>query len=143
MPATLAVMSYGPPATVFAVATGATSPEASGVVEPLSVGNEERVLRALGAACEARLAGFKTTLEEDERLLREAQLSPNARNCISMRRGEKRLLHAYAELVRACLPLLRMPWPELERLAARPDAGWGWFDGYVRGAVLGLVRPAA
>jgi len=116
-----------------------SSPSVTG---PLSVDTEERVLRALGAACESRLAAFDTTLEEDERLLREGGLSSNARTCIMLRRGEKRLLHAYAELVRTCLPLLRMPAAELEQLAARPGMSWGAFDGYVRTALLPAVRAA-
>jgi histone-lysine N-methyltransferase SETD3 len=120
-------------------ATAGSSPSVTG---PLSVDTEERVLRALGAACETRLAGFDTTLEEDERLLREGGLTSNARNCIMLRRGEKRLLHAYTELVRTCLPLLRMPAAELEQLAARPGMSWGAFDSYVRTAVLPAVRSA-
>ncbi|WP_223645696.1 SET domain-containing histone-lysine N-methyltransferase [Corallococcus sp. EGB] len=77
-----------------------------GEVAPLSAETEERVFRSLHDACEARLAGFGTTLEEDERLLREADLSRNARNCLLLRRGEKRLLHAYAGLARASLSAL-------------------------------------
>jgi histone-lysine N-methyltransferase SETD3 len=112
--------------------------------EPLSVATEERALRALAAACEARLAGFDTALEEDERLLREERLSFNARNCLLLRRGEKRMLRAYADLARTSLPLLRMPAAELEQLAVRPGASpWGVFDGYVRKAVLPAVRRAA
>jgi histone-lysine N-methyltransferase SETD3 len=112
--------------------------------EPLSAANEERVLHALGAACEARLSGFATTLEEDERLLREEGLSANARSCVLLRRGEKRMLRAYADLTRTCLPLLRMPAAELEQLATRPGASsWGVFDGYVRKAVLPAVRRAS
>jgi hypothetical protein len=76
-------------------------------VPPLSAETEARAFRALGDACEARLAGFETTLEEDERLLQEADLSRNARNCLLLRRGEKRLLEAYAGLARAFLPALR------------------------------------
>ncbi|RKH07087.1 SET domain-containing histone-lysine N-methyltransferase [Corallococcus carmarthensis] len=71
-----------------------------GPVSPLSARTEGRVLQQLSDLCEARLAGFDTTLEEDERLLREADLSRNERNCVLLRRGEKRLLHAYAGLAR-------------------------------------------
>jgi histone-lysine N-methyltransferase SETD3 len=113
-----------------------------GSIKPLGVANEERVLRALGAACEARLAAFDTSLEEDERLLREGTLSLNARSCVLMRREEKRMLHAWLELTRTGLSLLRMPRAELERLAALPASPWGPFDRYVREAVLELVRRA-
>jgi histone-lysine N-methyltransferase SETD3 len=113
-----------------------------GSIKPLGVANEERVLRALGAACEARLAAFDTSFEEDERLLREGALSLNARSCVLMRREEKRMLHAWLELTRTGLSLLRMPRAELERLAALPASPWGPFDRYVREAVLELVRRA-
>ena len=85
--------------------------EGLGLVPPLSAETEERVLRMLGDACEARLAGFETTLEEDERLLQEADLARNVRNCVLLRRGEKRLLHAYADLARTFLRLLRSSSP--------------------------------
>lgn len=63
----------------------------------LSERNEAQVLPALIAACEARLGGYATSLQEDERLLREETLSLNARNCILLRKGEKRLLQSYVE----------------------------------------------
>ena len=113
-----------------------------GSIKPLGVANEERVLHTLGAACEARLAAFDTSLEEDERLLREGPLSLNARSCVLMRREEKRMLRAWLELTRTGLSLLRMPRAELEQLAGRPASPWGWFDRYVREAVLELVRRA-
>ncbi|WP_158501680.1 SET domain-containing histone-lysine N-methyltransferase [Vitiosangium sp. GDMCC 1.1324] len=117
------------------------TPGASGgQVEPLSIANEERVLAALGAACEARLSGFDTSLEEDERLLAEEPSSRSVRNCILMRREEKRLLHAYAERVRTGARLLRKPWPELEQLAAGGGTGGGPLDDYAREGVLKAVR---
>jgi histone-lysine N-methyltransferase SETD3 len=111
-------------------------------IEPLGIANEERVLRTLAAACESRLATFETSLEEDARLLREGSLSPNARSCVLMRHEEKRLLKAWLDMTRTCLPLLRMPRAELEALATRSESSWGWFDSYVRKAVLELVRRA-
>ncbi|HYO71775.1 MAG TPA: SET domain-containing histone-lysine N-methyltransferase, partial [Archangium sp.] len=113
-----------------------------GSIKPLSVANEERVLRALGTACEARLSAFDTSFDEDERLLREETLSYNARSCVLLRREEKRMLRAWLELTRTGLELLRMPRAELERLAGLPQSPWGGFDRYVREAVLELVRRA-
>jgi histone-lysine N-methyltransferase SETD3 len=109
-----------------------------GSIPPLSVANEERVLRALGAACEARLAAFGTSLEEDERLLREGALTLNARSCVLMRREEKRLLHAWRELTRTGLSLLHLPKAELQQLAGRSESPWGQASRYVREAVLPL-----
>jgi histone-lysine N-methyltransferase SETD3 len=54
---------------------------------------ERPAARALAAACEHALSRFDTTLAEDDELLSTARLSTNQRNCILMRRGEKRVLH--------------------------------------------------
>lgn len=77
-----------------------------GPVKQLSVATEERVFQFICELCEARLAGFETTLEEDERLLLDENLPRNTRNCLLLRRGEKRLLLAYAGLARTFLPML-------------------------------------
>ncbi|WP_407743210.1 SET domain-containing histone-lysine N-methyltransferase [Hyalangium sp.] len=83
------------------LATLAAAPDAlTRAKSPLSEGNEAKLLPALVAACEARLAGYATSLGEDERMLREEPLSLNARNCVLLRRGEKRLLQSYVERVR-------------------------------------------
>jgi protein-histidine N-methyltransferase len=107
---------------------------------PVSVGNEENTLELLAAFCEARLSIFPTSLEQDEELLREASLSPNARNCVLVRRAEKQLLQDYLEMTRVCLELLHQPREEVERLAALSDSPWGWFDAYVRTELLKLIR---
>ena len=80
------------------LATLAAAPDALARARtPLSERNEAQLVPALVAACEARLGGYATSLQEDERLLREETLSLNARNCILLRRGEKRLLQSYVE----------------------------------------------
>jgi hypothetical protein len=106
---------------------------------PMSAACEERALHLLDAACEEALARFATTAEEDDALLAGAGLHRNARNAIVMRRGEKRVLRAYRGLARACIPLLRMPWPAAEHAAARlplPDG----IEGYLRDGVVCAVR---
>ena len=84
------------------LATLAAAPDAlTGGKTALSERNEAKLLPALVAAYEARLAGYATSLEEDERLLREETLSLNARNCALLRRGEMRLLQSYVERARS------------------------------------------
>ena len=107
---------------------------------PTTRAGEERVLRTLAALCEERLAAFPTPLEEDARLLREAPLSPNARACIRLRHDEKRMLRDYLELSRTALGVLGLSREELERLVAQSPSPWGWFDIYVRGQLLGMLR---
>jgi rubisco large subunit methyltransferase-like protein/SET domain-containing protein len=67
------------------------------VKQPLSPANEKKVVQAFVATCHRLLAAYETTLEEDERLLKEGGLSFNARNCVLLRRGEKQILTLYAQ----------------------------------------------
>ncbi|MET0401640.1 MAG: SET domain-containing histone-lysine N-methyltransferase [Cystobacter sp.] len=107
---------------------------------PLNLDNEERALELLGLTCEARLSLYPTTLEEDDRLLREGTLSKNTRNCVLVRREEKRLLRDYIAMTHAGRQLINTPREEVEQLAARSDTPWGWFDAYVRTDLLKLIR---
>jgi histone-lysine N-methyltransferase SETD3 len=107
---------------------------------PLSVENEENVLDLLEATCHARLALFPTSIAQDDALLRDEALSPNARNCVRVRRAEKQLIWDYLEMIRVCRELLHTPREEVERLAALSDSPWGWFDAYVRTDLLKLIR---
>jgi histone-lysine N-methyltransferase SETD3 len=69
----------------------------------LSMENERKVISLFVDACEERLADYATSIEEDERILREENLSHNARSCVLLRRAEKQILQTYA---RACAGLL-------------------------------------
>jgi len=60
--------------------------------------DEASVRTALADAAHAGLARFSTTLAEDQALLAEGTLTPDARNFIVTRLGEKRVLHAWLEL---------------------------------------------
>ena len=79
----------------------------------LSPGNEQKLIPAFVSACEELLAGYANSVEEDDRLLREEKLSHNARSCVVLRRGEKRILQtcarSYADLARSgFLPSMRL-----------------------------------
>lgn len=58
---------------------------------------ERNAFKALAKLCLAQLARYKTTLQEDEKLLEihsvEHNLSFNEKNCIYIRIAEKRILH--------------------------------------------------
>jgi hypothetical protein len=73
----------------------------------LSARNEQVLIDTFVALCEEQLAGYETPLAEDERRLREEELSRNARNCILVLRGEKRILQAYAGRARSRGAFLR------------------------------------
>jgi Rubisco LSMT substrate-binding/SET domain len=59
---------------------------------PLGARTEARVRAALAAACSESLDRFPTSVEDDDGLLLSGGLSPIARSCVVMRRGEKRVL---------------------------------------------------
>ncbi|ETO27333.1 SET domain containing protein [Reticulomyxa filosa] len=64
-------------------------------IPPLSVRNELMVLTSLAVAAKKSLNGFKTTLEEDNKLLEDTEKFPkfsNMRNIVLMRRGEKEVM---------------------------------------------------
>lgn len=67
--------------------------------------NEENALRMLAEACIRALGAFDTTLAEDDALLEGPAKTGNARTCILVRRGEKRVLHAFLELARTASSL--------------------------------------
>ncbi|APR85968.1 Hypothetical protein A7982_11317 [Minicystis rosea] len=106
---------------------------------PLNARNESAALRALAAACESALAAFPTTLDEDDTLLAEGRLSPRARLCIIQRRGEKRVLRAWIDLVVEALPFLRLPWERLVQ-TTRERSGNRHVDRHLHSIVSALTE---
>lgn len=91
-------------------------------VEPISIDNEIRALSAISQSAAEQLKNFDTTIPEDTTLLAEihhpsnsAQLQAewNRRNCIVMRRGEKRVLKHYADMASRVIPFFSMSWPDM------------------------------
>lgn len=78
-------------------------------VPPITSANERAALTAIADGCRARLAGLPGTIADDEALLAGAALSPAARACVTVRRGEKRVLAAFVELARDVVPMLHLP----------------------------------
>lgn len=79
-------------------------------VPPLSPRSEIAALALLDKACAEALARFDAPdLAEDEALLAREDLPVNVRNALVIRRGEKRLLHAYRRLCADAAELLRLP----------------------------------
>lgn len=75
-------------------------------IPPVSIPNEIAVLQTLAQACENRLQQFITSLEDDYRLLENAELRLNLRNAIMVRRDEKIILTYFLGLAKATLPVL-------------------------------------
>lgn len=69
-------------------------------VDPISIANEYLVMQEIARQANIMIAGFPTTLDEDNKLLADGKLTMNVRNCVLMRRGEKEVLHAYVDLAK-------------------------------------------
>lgn len=120
-------------------------------VEPVSLGNETAVLRALAAEATRLLAGFETSLDEDNRMLADPsiRLTINQRNAVLMRRGEKEVLHYYIDLERKASELAARPWEEVaaydKKLASASASGATSrpFDHYLHTVIVPLIRARA
>jgi histone-lysine N-methyltransferase SETD3 len=86
-------------------------------VAPISRRNECAMLQHIAASARNVLAGFDTTLEEDNKILEDPdhKLTMNIRNCVLMRRGEKEVLHAYIDLAARALRWVCMTYVEFKR----------------------------
>ena len=109
-------------------------------IAPLSIRNELSVVKHIARACESCLREFDTTVEEDEALLKRADLSMNDRNAILMRKGEKEVGRYYVELEAEMDKLVNMPWKDFKRTAQKAYSGRGKFDAYVTGIVVPLLK---
>jgi histone-lysine N-methyltransferase SETD3 len=107
-------------------------------VPPVNGRNESTAMGLLAAACDEALRAFPTTVEQDDDLLREGALSPNARNAVVMRRGEKRVLSRFIRLARAAAPLLRLPLSSLAQAVVEGAAGGGEARRYLAAVVVAL-----
>jgi len=85
-------------------------------IKPISIENEIAVLCHLRSACQTALEDFPTTLEDDNNLLNNDQLSFNTRNAILMRRGEKEVLHHWITLTDQANICYGRSWSEIEQI---------------------------
>ncbi|KAL7260665.1 hypothetical protein ACSBR1_006351 [Camellia fascicularis] len=59
---------------------------------PVSRANEELICQVVRGACNSALAGYHTTIEEDEKLMEDENLDPRLRIAVGIRAGEKKVL---------------------------------------------------
>ncbi|MBK8258969.1 MAG: SET domain-containing protein-lysine N-methyltransferase [Polyangiaceae bacterium] len=80
------------------------------LVPPLSHRNEAAALSMLHTACGESLSRFDSPHEsEDESILERTDLPIQVRHAVVVRRGEKRLLHAWRRLTDTAVDMLRTP----------------------------------
>lgn len=108
-------------------------------IEPISIRNEMECIQDLAIAAQTSLSQFDSTIEDDNRLLADPTLSSNIRNAVLMRRGEKQVLHYYAELAGAVKPLVDMPWRDFKKLMAKAKTA-GKFDAYINSVIVPLIK---
>lgn len=111
-------------------------------IEALSLRNETSVLESLCDESKRMLAKFETSYEDDKKLIASNVLPEfsNHRNCVIMRFGEKEVLHGFVTLAEKCIPMLKMPWKDLKKVAAKCSQGTTPFDFYVTAVVTPLVK---
>lgn len=88
-------------------------------IAPISADNEKRALVKLYQCAQDAMSKFKTTVEEDEALLRGSTLTFNQRNCVIMRQGEKQVLEHFMRLAKTCVNLLSMNYSEVKYSLSR------------------------
>lgn len=59
---------------------------------PVSRANEELICRVVRDACRSALSGYRTTIEEDEKLAEKGNLTRRLEIAVGVRAGEKRVL---------------------------------------------------
>ncbi|XP_019165014.1 PREDICTED: ribulose-1,5 bisphosphate carboxylase/oxygenase large subunit N-methyltransferase, chloroplastic [Ipomoea nil] len=67
---------------------------------PISRANEELICKVVREACSSALSGYHTTLEEDEKLKEEGNLSPRVEIAVGVRAGEKKVLRQIDNIFR-------------------------------------------
>lgn len=112
-------------------------------IEPISIRNEVEVINDLAAAASVSLKEFETTVEEDNALLARDDLTMNIRNAVIMRRGEKQVLQYYIDLAKEVIPMTKMPWKDLKKIAAKCVSGKGRFDNYITYVIAPLVKASS
>lgn len=117
--------------------------EGRGHLPPLDTDNEAAALTLLAFECERRLAQFTSSVEEDDALLSGPRLTPAQRNAITVRRGEKQLLHDTLDNAQRAAAALRLP-PEQRTRALqaleREDGAWRGHFKQVLGSCSSLAR---
>jgi len=111
-------------------------------VEPISIRNEIKVLEDIREACKESYAKFPEPIEYDEELLASGKLKmySNERNCVVMRHGEKKVLVSLIKLADEAIPLLKKPWQEVKRIAAKAAHGNSNLDYYITHVVAPLLK---
>lgn len=67
---------------------------------PVSRANEELICKVVRDACKSALSAYHTTIEEDEKLMEEGNLSSRLQIALGIRAGEKKVLQQIDDIFR-------------------------------------------
>ncbi|KAH0677482.1 hypothetical protein KY285_025283 [Solanum tuberosum] len=67
---------------------------------PVSRANEELICKVVRDSCRSALSGYHTTIEEDEKLMKEGNLSSRLQIAVGVRAGEKKVLQQLDDIFR-------------------------------------------
>ncbi|KAG5587473.1 hypothetical protein H5410_047907 [Solanum commersonii] len=67
---------------------------------PVSRANEELICKVVRDSCRSALSGYHTTIEEDEKLMKEGNLSSRLQIAVGVRAGEKKVLQQLGDIFR-------------------------------------------
>mmetsp|Transcript_3916 Transcript_3916/g.7502 ORF Transcript_3916/g.7502 Transcript_3916/m.7502 type:complete len:601 (+) Transcript_3916:115-1917(+) len=110
-------------------------------IGPISIRNETAVLKHVQEVARQTLKKFPDDLATDHKMLKVNKfMDMNHRNCIMMRCGEKETLHWYIDLADKAIPLLKMAWKDLKKIAAKCHQQQTRFNYYVTEVVVPLVK---
>ena len=86
-------------------------------IKPISVKNERKVLQTIRGYCEANLAKYPQTWDEDMKILETQELTFNQENMVRFRAGEKYILNYIKEVTEIVEPLLDMKFKDAKKKA--------------------------
>jgi len=113
-------------------------------VHPLTCANEKKALLMLKNITLASLKRYKTTIKDDEALLKTVEKYSNLYNILTLRLGEKRILQRYSMMANAAIPFLNMDWKTLKKALPMVQAKLQRKDieiwKYIQKSVVLLVR---
>lgn len=109
-------------------------------IQPINIRNEIAMLNLIKKAAQDCLNGFDCSIEEDDELLKQTNLTQNIRNAILMRKGEKKVAQFFIDLANIAIPLLQLTWSEFLASSDPYRYGSGPFDNYIQDVVRQLVR---
>ena len=101
---------------------------------PIMLKNELNMLKKVKEIMQSYLKNYKSTLEDEEKLLKEKRNSMNFNefNCCIMRIGELRIFRYYIDLCEKCSELFNKGKGEIEKILNGKNPNFKDYEGYIK-----------